>query len=90
MKRFLLLIILLLSIAGCDSGNQGYGYNTKAQEKSTYQERWEAYNMYLYDGHGQRYGSIRVFQGEYDGKRWYVFIGSDGRMTVVENTGTDH
>ena len=99
MKRFLILVLTLLFIAGCESGNQGYGYSVKTtqsveanpveatKKKSTYWERWDAYNMYLYDKNGKKCGSIQAYKAEYDGKKWYVFLGSDGRMTVVEDTG---
>ena len=100
MKRFLLLVftITLLFIAGCESGNQGYGYSVKASQsaethpveatkkKSSYWDRYEAHTLHLYDVDGRQCGSINAYKGEYDGKKWYIFIGGDGRMTVVEDT----
>lgn len=104
MKRFLLLVftITLLFIAGCESGNQGYGYSVKASQsvetksvethpveakkKSSYWDRYEAHTMHLYDVDGRHCSTINAYKGEYDGKKWYIFIGGDGKMTVVEDT----
>ena len=97
MKRFLILVLTLLFIAGCESGNQGYGYSVKPEntvsqqspsekKQSTYRSRWEAHTMKIHGLDGTPQGDIQAYKGEFDGKTWYVFIAGDGRMAVVEDT----
>jgi len=85
MKRILVILFALLFIAGCDSSNRGYGYNTSEKKDSSYESRFNARTMRMYGLDGKAYNYCYAWRGEYDGHSWYIFRLTTETLTVVHD-----